>query len=357
MQLYQDTEESWYSTHDQLLKRVVAFADESTVDFFQQNYASLKGEREELKYSFLRGLAGIKTERSYSVLKELLVKQVPVKGYADGLGNLITDHKPLAKTLFPEILTLVSDSIFSGELVTICNNLLDSNFIQIEALKPYEAAFLQQAKRGLDTTETGDSDASWELYKWISLAGKFNNERSNQLLQQFAVSGLLDLQYSAVVELIKNDQAIAPAIIEKIAADKGYRLSFYEECKKTEKLPLFPARFKNQRSIAESELYAYASDEAEPTKMEYIGERITAFKGKKQKFYLFKIQYSSEGGESESYLGVAGPYALTPGAIITETEASGLYYKATYTPKLVDEQLKEYLKEQEEYIEESQEGE
>jgi uncharacterized protein YbaP (TraB family) len=354
LQPYHDDEDDWNNTHDLLLKKVVTLADKSTIDFIEQNYSSLEDKNEDLKYQLLRVLAKIHTPKSYSVLKDLLVNHLPARGHPGGLGNVIADRKELAKTLFPEIITLVSDFHFSGELVTICNNLLDSNIILINELKQYEGKFIEQAKRGFDSFAKADSDYSWRLYRWITLLGKFNDVKSNQLLQQFAASRLPDIRYNAVIELIKNKQVVSPVIIEKTAADMVYRLAFYEECKKMDKLKLFPARYLNQKSIAESELYSFASDDAEPSKMEYIGERIAVFKGKKQKFYLLKITYSGED-EPESYLGVAGPYPLTPGAIITETAASGMYYKATFYPKHVDEQFKEYLKEQEEYAENQEE--
>ena len=168
------------------------------------------------------------------------------------------------------------------------------------------------------------------------------------MLQKFAASSSLDVKYSAIQALIQNKQALDPLAVEKLATDHYYRVSLYSSLKEDGRLNLFPARFHNQKSIAESELFSIAADDGEPSKMEAIGERVLPYRGKRMKFYLFKVTYDYEGGSKETYLGVAGPFDISSKEIKTETEATGLVSEL-YNAKKTDQQLKDYLAEMEEY--------
>jgi hypothetical protein len=76
--------------------------------------------------------------------------------------------------------------------------------------------------------------------------------------------------------------------------------------------------------------------------MTFTGERIVTYKGKKRKFYLYRIDMSSED-ETIMRLGIAGPYSIQPAKMQTEASETGIYWDKEYDAASVSRDLKEYL--------------
>jgi len=75
---------------------------------------------------------------------------------------------------------------------------------------------------------------------------------------------------------------------------------------------------------------------------------VADFLHKKQKFYLFKISFTSDD-ETRSYLGVTGPYPLSGNTIITSSDASGLNWDDEYDKSRISELFEKYLADAESY--------
>jgi len=296
-------------------------------------------------------LSKIRTAESYGVLKNLLLTSLPAEGETGSLGYHLRDSLPLVLTLYPDVLSLSSDSLFSDVLVDVTKDLLDSNLLAMKEVLPYQQNFLRNAKRILNTVQQ-DENKWWTFSNWVPFIAKFNDKASNELVREVLTLKEVDAKYAAVLALIKNGQTVNAADIETVAEDKGYRKDLYEELKKLNTLKLFPAKYATQLKIAESEIYFLANeDDDEPSAINFIGERITIFMGKKQKFYLFKIDFSYEE-ESSSYLGITGPYLLSGKEIITSSKASGINWDEAYVKKKIDEQFKNYISQTEENLKE-----
>lgn len=338
-----------YCIHDRIISIVVELADESTVKFVKDNYNALTGDKEALKYPVLRLLARLKTKEAYSLMKDFLLNNTPVAGSPSAIASIINDSLLLGKTLFPEFLQLSSDKLFAGELVSITKALLDSNLITISYITAYQNEFIKGAAAVLKEAQKEVYENGWNQYKWVELIGLFNDKGSNDLLQQFSRVNDLVLKKTAIIMLANNNQQVDPEQSEKIAADKQFRVGFYEELKEIKKEKHFTAKYMNQRSFAESEIWIYATDDYEPSSITFIGERMTMFMDKKQKFYLFKIIYEFDDETTEAYLGVAGPYSLNTKQILTESDAAGIITEE-FDPTVIDIQFKKYLKETEDWL-------
>ena len=340
LQPYVDFEESSYCTHDMLINTVTTFQDVSTVSFIQQHYATLTGDKERLKYPLLRALANIKTEASYKVLKTLLLQQTPGSGTPSGLASSIANGGKLAATLFPDAFT-VNNKALAELWPIVANSLTDSGWLQLKDLKPYREVLQSQATAWFKEHQTSKEDASWALYNAVDLLGKFNDAAAHALLQQMLTSHELYLVQEVVEVLVANGQMVESKWMDKLAAEKSQRLSLYEYLKEKGKLAVFPAKYATQQSLSESELYNYASEDAEPSKITFIGERTGLYKGNKKKFYLYKVAYETEEG-FEEYLAFAGPYELAGKELVLESEAMG-FAEEMYNSKTVDAQFKKYL--------------
>lgn len=344
LQPYKDFNDAYDDTYDELTRQVAAFNDTSTVSFIQQHYTNLSGKNEELKYPLLSVLARIKTKQSYDVLKNLLLQHKPVKGNATSLSYLLDDSLQLAQTLYPQLLQLASDTLFAGVLVDVTNSLLDSNMLSLQEVLPYKEVLINRAKVLLTRLNKNPEAQLWSYTRWISLLRTLNGTESNAALQLATKSSHLYIQKLALMALVSNNQKIDAVIMQKIVADKVYRADVYEELKKLGKLHLFPAAYLNQKSIAESEMWNYASDEEDPQKIQFVGERMAVYKGTKSKFYLYKVQYSYDN-QVQSYLGVVGPYK-TGSAVQSGTDVIGLCNEP-YDGSAIDSQLTSFLKERE----------
>ena len=99
---------------------------------------------------------------------------------------------------------------------------------------------------------------------------------------------------------------------------------------------------------------AYDEDEGELAIFP-LGQRTYMFKGVKQRFFLYRVEYSYEGDDEETittkYLGVAGAYSLTPTDMKRVAHSGGILYREEYDPAKVEQQFKTIIKllEEEEY--------
>lgn len=335
---YADFDENTYCTHDIIINKISSLKDASTISFVENYYASLSGENEKLKFPFLRLLANIKTDQSYKLLQNLLIHQTPKAGKSSGLVNALSDSLSLTATIFAGLLKVADNKEVADVIAIIGNYLIDSNYITIKDLQSHKNILLKHAENKIATSVV---NTDWILYNWILFLGKFNDTESNNLLEQVLKSDVLENVYDAAVVLLKNNQRVDPKIIMKLADDKSYRLPLYLELEKLKGLKLFPSKYLNQKSIAESELYSIAVDYDNVENVMYLGERTRIANGEKQKYYLFKVVFNGEN-ELEEYLGITGPYNFNSKKIETSSKAAG-FAQGLYNTKTIDSQFKQYL--------------
>ena len=342
---YQDFDESIECTHDKILSAVAGIKHPSTVEFIQSNYHQLTGEKEKLKYPLLSVLARTYTSESYKLFSTLARERTPSVGNARTLQYYLRDSLSLTASLFPDILQLTTDSIFIAMFPAVLCDLLDSSLIRINVLAPYANNFYKYAQRELVRLNDAD-EYGYLATSLIKLLGKFNTGESNQLLQRFLKARQINVKENAAVALLKNNQVVDRIQLEKIAADRDYRCDLYSQLVEAGKEKFFPPRYSSQKSIAESNIYIIASDDYEPSAVQFIGERMAEYKGEKQKFFLFRITYKYDDGDSGTYLGITGPYVGTKKVVIN-SEVTGLYLDEPFDTKKVDQHLKLYLEQQE----------
>ena len=352
-----DTLNAYYTTRQRLSNALNELADSSTIDFVRKNLPLQTGNREMIKLDLLNLLARYKTADSYATLKQLLLEYTPAEKGNSELSYFITDSVELARHLFPEILTLVDDDLFAERIIAIAAELLDSNLIDVDMLKPYRRNILYTADTTLRTLKGQVADEDYYGYNYASilhLLYYFNDAESNRLLQEYLLLDDLSIKYEAAMALLKNKQSVPAKELEKLAADKAWRRILYDQLNQVGKLQLFPVKYLTQQYLAESDVYTAAYDEEEPV-LSYIGKREIMYKGEKKRFYLFKVSY--EAGEEEdaanyTYLGIAGPYFTDARKMEGGDKATGVYWTENFDAKKIDEQLAAYLDKLEEQEEE-----
>ena len=320
------------------MSKVVDLDDGSTIPFIKAQYGKLKGTKEEIRTSFLSLLIDLNTKESYDLFKQLALNDKPTKGDITDIGYSFIDSMNLTKTLFPDILALSNDTSWANLFTIALPSLLDSGDLKIEDLKPYFQNFYSLAEYKYKKVLV-DSINDWETVRVCDLLGYLATKEAYQILYKFTKISPLDIKMEAMLALARNNQLVPGSDWEQVATDKLYRGELYNRLVKINKSSLFPAKYKNQKSLTESELYTIASDDDTPESFKFIGERSYKFKGKMEKFFLFKVKFVYDGEVSE-YLLFAGPYGKT---LVTESPVATMV-SDEFDAKKIDEQVKESLK-------------
>jgi hypothetical protein len=255
------------------------------------------------------------------------------------------DSLELTKAIYPSLLRHLGDSLMSMPFSYLQLAMLDSNMMKPADVLPYRKQWISIALRRIEEMKKAGSE----------YAGSFDTDLCQLLLlykdaeANSAVAGFLPLKPVTLkkfvyIGLLKNGVTVQPQYAEQIAADKYNRISFYEELLETGNEKRFPVKWLNQKSFAESYLYGSFEDE-EPTKTIPLGERTAMFKGKKQKFYLYKLVYEY-GEETFSYLGISGPFDLKASNVLSVDSISGVI-TGEFDQSRITESFKAYLSEYE----------
>lgn len=347
-----DTTGYYYTTRDRIADKLQDLADDGTVEFIRSRFADLKGSNEHIKFDLLTVLANYKTEQSYGLLKELLLKQTP-KGEARGkeLSYRLTDSLPLTKILYPEILMLSNNILFAERIIGISREMIDSSYISIGMLIPYKENFLYTADTIRINITQQNEDEFWggNYADVINLLGRFNDDDCNTMLQKYLLLNDLEIKKETVVNLLKNNQLVNEKEIEKLAASKEYRRDIYNRLKEIGKEKYFSAKYLTQKYMAESDMYSAATDDEDiPSEIKYLSDKTVMYKGGPKRFYLFRITYKYKGEEGEkdtqySYLGIAGPFSEDIRDLQIDENISGLYYDEEFDSKRVNSYFNAYM--------------
>jgi hypothetical protein len=324
----------------------------STLSFIKNNYGLLKDTTEKLQYSFLYTLLELKTKESFDLFKEIISKKLPAGDNASTLQYSFTDSLALAAVIFPDLLRFSADTGFIKLLPLVADRLLDSALVTTTAIDPYIKYFYSFAEREIKRLKLEKPEYDSRANQLIDFLLHFKDPAAYQLLQQFLSLPAISIKKNAAMALIKNGQSADGLQLEKIANNNYYRIDLYEELKELKKEKLFPVKYFTQRLLAQSALWQAASDDYEPASVQFIVEKTALFMGKQQRFYLFKVVFDYEEGETETFLGVTGPYAKIPGKVISWPDIRGFNRDETFDPKKIDAQLKSFLQQEEEYLHE-----
>jgi hypothetical protein len=316
------------------------------VDFVKAKYFSAKVYNDAQPIAMLRLLAKLRTNESFSVIKDLILAKTPQSGSLYQLYSLVTDSLDLAASLVPDILKLSNNPLYYDFTASVANLLLDSAIIQKTIIAPYLPAYYKAVNAAIDTLKINKDAYVWQYLDFLHLVARMNTPEGNQLLQKIIKEKNLYLNKHVTIDLLRNKQKVDPKILEAIAESNGERMSMYSLLKNNKLLSFFPVKYKTQRFMAESDAYNIASDEYEVSKISFIAVKIADTKKGKKKFYLFRVKL-----DEEEWLVVSGGYELNETELLvkSENEKGGMYTTEVFYIKKVDAQFKAFLKAMEEF--------
>ncbi|MBE7171129.1 MAG: TraB/GumN family protein [Williamsia sp.] len=329
-----------YGANNRLVEAIAPVADSSTVDFVLQHYHTLNGEAQKLQYSLLKLLVMMEQPYASQAATRLFDSAGAPAGSPSIFANTLTKHLPLAKKLFPKIAALLKEPTAALDWSYLLSSLLDSNVITKDDLLPQLDHLIAAAATQKKGVEADDYDYS--LTNVLDLFGALNTPTGNAKLQEYSRLNNLAISYQTINWLINNKQPLPVPVISKLAKADAYRTFIYDTLKSAGKASLFPAAQLNQKQFAASYMLSYASDDDDPASVVFVSEKTAMYKGKKQKFYLYKVSFG-EDEDVTRYLGIAGPFPLNAKQVTSKNEATGLYWEEEYAPGKINSQFNAHL--------------
>ncbi|MFT3846645.1 MAG: TraB/GumN family protein [Lacibacter sp.] len=340
MKQYDFAEDGNSNIYNSIADIIAGLKDSSVVSFVEKKYYSPNIDNEAQKLALLRLLALTRTKKSYEVLKDLLISLPPYTDYLYSLQSVMTDSLQLTKQLFPDLLKLSADTLYTGFTASLANTLLDSNYLKVNQIKQFEINFRKFAESFLLKVEKDPEDFNYDAVEVLDLIAKFNSVEGNALLQRVIQLKQSYFNNIIVPELLMNKQTVPKEIILGLAADKETRFSFYYRLKKRELLSTFPEKYATQKSLAESDVYNMASEEEQVNDIVYVGSKLAEFKGETKRFYLYKVKLGDAW-----YLGVSGAYEKEEKVVFIKdgNDVGGIYWQEEFNSKKADELFEKWL--------------
>lgn len=351
---YKEDAYNYSSIHRRIIRILEDISDSSTVDYIRANYSNGLNGKEELRLNVLDVLAAQKTGYAYAALKDLLFEFPITSGENYYLESSLKDSLLLSHTLYPEILTLAGDTVLWSMVCGLTAELLDSNFLSINDIKPFGNEFCNIASYKAAQLKKTSIDDDYNYFPLLQILKQLNTPDGNAALLKFTESKNVFVRFEAAMALLKNSQPVSNNTLLTLAANDECRVQLYTRLNELKKLNLFPVKYLSQKEISKSELISIGSEDDEtPASITFIGERTAIYDGKTRRFLLYKITYDYGEEESVTYLGIAGPYDLKSNKITINADGSGIYYDESYNAAKFDKHLRAYLKKLEDYAKEN----
>ncbi|MEZ4887224.1 MAG: TraB/GumN family protein [Chitinophagales bacterium] len=320
---YPDEKENEYAAKKTLLWQMYDVDSLATFDFIKNHYSEW-ADTNSCQISAAAILLEMQQPATIDYLKEILIEQTPLVSeaeyYVDGmLANFVFegDTLQLAERLFPDILQLISNKDYENSVLRLIYAMVVKERLQPQHLAPYEEMLLTHIEATIDNASVVAEEDEGAYLVWektpyyITLLEQLENkEKTLSLFQKILQLPSESLQLEVVEVLWKRNESVSTKILEQLAENVRTRERLYSLMEETKKTDLFPANYKNQAALAESNITTYLNYEwdTDESTILPLKPRSYTYKGSKYWVYPYKIQLEKpEHGESATwYLGISG---------------------------------------------------
>ena len=304
---------------------IIALKDTASFIFARDNYNAADDTTRNV---LLNVMASFPSTENYNDLKNIFLKNTPRIKPGYNFTSEFTDSIQLAAGVLPDLLSLLKDTVMADAIIIISRKLLDSGLITAQALQTYSKDVLRISQKEYAALTANPDDYKLVNYSLEVVLGKLNTPETNAALQKWSVLKTPYLQQNAVNLLLRNKQVISPVAIQALAKEKSTRIELYDTLKAYKKQNLFPAMYRSQKSFGESLVYL-SDDDNTPDSIIYIAVKTINFKGRKAKFYFYKLAFG-HAADAQYYLGCAGPFPLDAADISLKDATGAIYYDADF---------------------------
>ncbi len=334
------------SAYYRIKSHIISINDSSSFYFASGHYATMADSSYDIKNALLDIMCSFPSTARFDTMITLLTASPPHAALSYKFIRALKDTAALAVLFAPRLLPLLKDSFVQASLINVCASLVDSNLLGIKSLLPYETSIVQCAMRRIKKLHTDADDYNLNDESIVELLGLLKTPAGNAALRKWLTVKNNFQKIRAVMALLKNKQSVDINLYTSIAADKASRLTLYRALKEIHKESLFPLAYKTQKMFGQSAVYDIAAEDEDPSSVIFLSGEIINFKGKRSRFYFYKVAYPSEDAGS-TYLGCAGPYDIEAHLAGNADVHAGIYSNEEFDAKKLNEQKKMLIKQME----------
>ncbi|MCR6720516.1 MAG: TraB/GumN family protein [Chitinophagaceae bacterium] len=211
---FPDDDNYYWTVRHQLVDKIAAFQDKSSIKFVKEKYPSLT-KQPVLQYHLIGLLSDILTKDAYALLKTILIQNTPAEIDDRFLDINWFDSLELSRTLYPEILTMVQLPLLSDNILNLTATLLREEYLSPTDLVPFEATLLQigKEKAALAKIQSAAETSFYELQSTIRLMAASKNKELNNVLNEFLEANNLSIKMQAAMLMLdKKDIGTATCL-------------------------------------------------------------------------------------------------------------------------------------------------
>jgi hypothetical protein len=316
---------------------------DNTVSYYLKDLYKSAGDTVELQNTVLEALMKQRTHTSYRLFKDIMLEEPPVieKGEYEkndlGFDHItfgipsredfyrnrdmfvsLYDSVALTKSLFPEMLALLTLDDYKPIIMQLLANMVDSGYIKASEYQEYYNKFWLEAKqlqrkqsiaektksiekkqdemdetksvssRNKDDDDSEGNDAL-DLYAVLLMPFWDKNENVPAFYDKLLQTSDKKLKYNTALLLLRNKKPVSDTIWKYFAAIDEFRSQLYDDLENLKQLNKFPAQYKTQADMAKAVLIE-SRDYNKVDTMVYLDKFPVTYKKDKGWIYFYKYK-------------------------------------------------------------------
>ena len=338
------------------------------IDGLKQVYESVR-DTSSFQNAVFKSLARNKSNKSYALLKVLLIQDPPVFETSDDYNALfaqISDSLSLAATLFPDLLQLSTVDDYKDNIRNLLAWLVDSNYLKAHDYESYYDKLFFDARIELKKQQARDEKKLQKKPEDGRNADAYSNvepgtEDDNNVLDDYAIllapfydkniqvpeffhrllgSADMNLRLNTLVVLLRANRSVPDSVIESLAASDRYRSRLWKDLESIQQQNKFPAKYRRQEDIARSQLVRSRPGD-DFYAIEYVAKELVRQRRDSGYVYFFRYKMNRD---DDWLMGLSGFQPSDPSIIGSNDAMVKLTNKKIKSEEPVLDQFREQLK-------------
>lgn len=290
-----------------LIQQLGRLKSAAVLPFFKEYYArSYNNSNAQTK--ILQAVSKKIDEESVSLFLELLSKDLPLIANKFEIYSIFKpymDSLQLAKKLYPELLDYSAIEEYKSPIFLMLAQLKAQGLVKPKSYKKFRKQILNDAKiqlkrqLGLSTQPRTNrnqytaqrSTNHGVLEDYAILLYPFIHEKDvKQFFQRLQLVKNEKIRTTYAMLLAKDENTIPIGLLDSLAANINSRLLLFKKLKRIGKLDLFPAEYRNEKSMAEALIYEFKNFDRKKDSVLFLAKKSLNYKGQNFTGYYFKAR-------------------------------------------------------------------
>ncbi len=300
-----------------LIQKLAKLDDPQVNSFFKEFYAkSYNNSTAQTK--ILTAITKKADEESVDLLLELMSKDLPLVSNKFEIYKIFKpymDSLPMAKKLYPEILDYSAIEEYKSPIFMMLANLKAKGLIKPKSYKKYRKQILNDAKIQLKrqlgqtrmsynqrdyynsppTPPSGSGGSTKVLEDYAVLLYPFLKEKEvKQFFNRLLLVKDPKVRTTYAALLTKDELTLPYGMLDSLAADLNSRALLFNKLKDIGKLSLFPNKYRNERFLAEANLFGFKRFDSKKDSLLFMEKRKLEYRDKAYTGYYFKTKNGND---------------------------------------------------------------